>query len=57
MTWLAYQTDCLAKDTRERVKDLHCRVKTIDQSPITLAIFFKCLPPFLEQLKDILRRV
>ena len=48
MVWLAYQTGRLAKDTGERVKDFHGRVKAIDESPITLTIIFKRFLPLLE---------
>ena len=40
--------DCLAKDTRESVNDLHCRVKAGYQTPVVIAILFERLLSFLE---------
>ena len=44
-TYLAHD---LAQDTRESVKDVHCRAEAAYQSPIAITISFKRLLPFLE---------
>jgi hypothetical protein len=49
---MAHQVSCLAQKTRERMKNPNSRAEAVYQSPITIAIFFKSLLPFLKQFED-----
>lgn len=49
---LAHQANCLTKKASERMKDPHCRVKAIYQSPIPTTVFIKSALSFSKQIKN-----
>lgn len=57
MDCVTHQADCLAKDPRERLKNLHCRADAVYQSPIAIAVFLESLLPSLEKLEDSFWRI